>query len=142
MLTQAEADALLAAPKRFVSHPGALTLGIGADQHHALLAGNREEFLLDLWRNSIRLSKIRLQTRARVIYPLARLDIDGAPHTNPDGGQIGGTHLHLYREGFEDRWAFPPGAGEFPRISDPAGALLDFCQFCKIQAVPVQAGLP
>ena len=142
MLTQAEADALLAVQKRFVTSPGVLTLDPGSDQTHDLVAANREEFLLDIWRGTIRLSKIRLQTRARIVYPLARLDIDGAPHTNPDGQWIAGTDLHLYREGFGDRRAQPPDPASFPRVSDPAGALLDFLAFCNIAAVPVQSSLP
>lgn len=142
MLTQAEADALLAAPKRFVSHPGMLTLDPGADRHYPLVDADREEFLLDLWRGTIRLSKIRLQTRARIVYPLARLDIDGAPHTNPDGQRLGGTHIHLYREGFDDRWAYAPSRAAFPRLGDLAGSLLDFCRLCNIESVEVQASIP
>lgn len=141
MLTQDEADAFLALQKQFVTHPGALTLDPGSDQTHHLVAANREEFLLDLWRGTIRLSKIRLQTRARVVYPLVRLDIDGAPHTNPDGVRLGGTHLHRYREGFEDRWAFPPDPVSFANLHDPAGALLDFCRYCRIEHAPVQGPL-
>lgn len=37
---------------------------------------------------------------------LARLDIDTKPHRNPDGSEVGGTHLHLYQEGYGDHWAF------------------------------------
>ena len=37
---------------------------------------------------------------------LARLDIDTKPHHNPDGSKIGGTHLHLFQEGYGDKWAF------------------------------------
>ena len=33
--------------------------------------------------------------------------IYGSPHTNPDDQIIGGTHLHIYKEGFDDRWAYP-----------------------------------
>jgi len=57
---------------------------------------NRERFLLDLWRGIFKLSKVKYQTRGRQIIVLARLDINGAPHTNPDGGKVTGTHLHIY----------------------------------------------
>src|SRR5205085_5602469 len=101
----------------------------------------KEHFLLDFWRGTIRISKFKYQTRARQTTVLARLDIDGSPHTNPDGQVMAGSHLHLYREGFEDKWAFPVPGG-FTDPSDSQQTLLDFCGFCNIQAIPsTQAGL-
>ena len=105
MLTQAEADGLLAMSKRFVSPP-TVSLAPGVDDSYELASEDgKERFLLDVWRGVIRVSKLKYQNRAKKIVVLARLDIDGSPHTNPDGAQLGGTHLHLYREGYEDRWA-------------------------------------
>ena len=103
MLTQTEADTLIAMRKSFLN-PGTISLPRGTDQTHDLIGEDkREGFLLDLWRGTIRLSKFRYQTRGRKVIVLVRLDIDSAPHTNPDGTQIGRSHLHLYREGYEDR---------------------------------------
>jgi Family of unknown function (DUF6978) len=73
---------------------------------------------------------------------LVRLDIDSAPHTNPDGTRLPGTHLHLYREGYDDKWAFPIEPGRFRSIGDISQAFEDFCDYCNIQgAPPYQAGL-
>ncbi|PJM76797.1 DUF6978 family protein [Bifidobacterium felsineum] len=38
---------------------------------------------------------------------LMRLCVNGAPHTNPDGTVTSGTHLHVYREGYDARTADP-----------------------------------
>lgn len=64
-----------------------------------------EEFKLDVRRNKIRLTKATYQTRSKSVLVLARLDIGGAPHRNPDGHEIACPHIHYYREGYDDKWA-------------------------------------
>ena len=114
-----------------------LSLMPGEKQIRQLVASKgHERFLMDFWRGTLRLTKANLQTRARTAVILARLDIDGAPHTNPDGEVIAGTHLHVYREGFEDRWATPL---EPTRFSDPSSlgqCFEDFCRYCRISSRP------
>jgi len=143
VLTQAEADALIAMDKRF-AHPTTIALLPGSDQTHELVGvDDHERFLLDLWRGTFRLSKTRYQTRGRKVIVLVRLDIDGAPHTNPDGQQLGGTHIHVYREGYEDRWAFPLHATQFAGTDDMQRTFREFCDYCRIQNPPAwQGGLP
>lgn len=73
---------------------------------------------------------------------LIRLDIDGAPHTNPDGVRLSGTHLHLYREGYDDKWAEPLDPSRFRDTRDIQRAFEDFCGYCNIQGIPsFQPGL-
>lgn len=38
---------------------------------------------------------------------IALARIDNVAHTNPDGTKLSGAHIHLYREGFADKWAYP-----------------------------------
>jgi len=142
MLTQTEADALIAMGKEFV-RPVTISIPPGADQTHELIGDDkRERFLLDLWRGTLRLSKIKHQTRGRKVVVLVRLDIDGAPHTNPDGAKLSGTHIHLYREGFEDKWAFPVDSEGFQNPSDIQRTLEDFYRYCNVRnAPPFQGGL-
>lgn len=136
MLTQAEADSLMAMRKSFLN-PGTISLPPGGDQTHELIGKNeRELFLLDLWRGTIRLSKFRYQTRGRKVIVLARLDVDGAPHTNPDGTRIGRSHLHLYREGYDDKWAFELEPEVFSDPSTTGRSFEDFCRFCNIDMIP------
>lgn len=88
----------------------------------------------------LRLSKLKYQARGRKVIVLVRLDIDGAPHTNPDGTRLEGTHIHLYRENFEDKWAFPVDSEQFPNPLDIQHALEDFCRYCNIRNAPTFQG--
>src|SRR5579885_152718 len=106
MLTQAEADQLMKLAKHFVRGPATVTIPPGADDTFAG-PGERETFFLDVWRGTLRLTKLKFQNRVRTVVVLVRLDVDGAPHTNPDGQRLAGTHLHLFKEGYDDRWAYP-----------------------------------
>jgi len=142
MLTQSEADQLMTMVKRFLRPPAAVTIPPGADDTYELVGPNeREKFLLDVWRGTLRLSKLRFQNRVRTAVVLVRLDVDGAPHTNPDGERLAGTHLHLFREGYEDRWAFPVDPGKFSLLSDPGMTFQDFCTFCNIESPPPVQGV-
>jgi hypothetical protein len=141
MLTQAEADHFIALTKRFVRPPASISIPPGVDDTYELAAADEERFLLDVWRGTLRLTKLKFQNRVRAIVVLVRLDVDGAPHTNPDGQIIPGTHLHLFREGFEDKWAYPIDPGIFTLLSDPGTTFQDFCAFCKIESPPPVQGV-
>lgn len=137
MLTQAEADALIAMGKTF-ARPSTVSMPGGTDVTYDLVGDDpHERFLLDLWRGTLKLSKLKFQARGKKVIVLVRLDIDGAPHTNPDGNKIGGTHLHVYREGYEDRWALLVDPAVFPNPTDMARAYTDFCQYCNIKNAPL-----
>ena len=142
MMSQTEADALIQVRKIF-SAPTTVLLPPGRDETHELISVDKQErFLLDLWRGTLRLSKLKFQNRARKIVVLVRLDIDGSPHTNPDGAKLGGTHIHIYREGYEDRWAYPLDSSEFVNTSDIWTSLDDFCRYCNIESPSFQGTLP
>jgi hypothetical protein len=107
-LNQQEADSLMAMEKQRVNDeewdfpkPGErLTIPLQSSDR-------RESFTLDVTRASVKLTKATFQNRARQAIVLLRLDIDGAPHRNPDGVDIACPHLHIYREGHGDKWAVP-----------------------------------
>lgn len=102
----------------------------------------REQFLLDIRRGRIDLLKGKYQTRARQVVVLVRLDFGGAPHRNPDDQEIGSPHLHLYREGYGDKWAVEVPVENFPRLSDLWGTLEDFMRFCRVTMPPhIERGL-
>jgi hypothetical protein len=136
MLTQSDADALIAMAKTFVV-ASAIFVPPGIDDTRELIGADpKERFLIDIWRSTFRLSKLRFQNRARQVVVLVRLDIDGARHTNPDGTRLSGTHLHLYREGYDDKWAQPLDPGRFPDTGDIQRAFEDFCGYCNVQGIP------
>ena len=85
-------------------------------------------------------TKVTYQTRARQIIVLARLDF-GPDHRNPDGNIVGSPHLHVYREGYGDKWAYKLDdklkdkiGFDIPVDSADAKNWFDsFLDFCKIE---------
>lgn len=141
MLTQAEADHLIQMSKHFVRPPASITIPPGGDDTYELASiDDRETFLLDVWRGALRLTKLKFQNRVRTAVVLVRLDIDGAPHTNPDGQRLSGTHLHMFKEGYDDRWAYPVDPNSFTLLSDPGATFQDFCAYCNIESPPPVQG--
>lgn len=137
-LTQAEADALMALEKRRVDGTEWDYPDLGGRVTVPLVSTDRREpFLLDLRRARIDLSKGTYQNRGRQVAILARLDFGCMPHRNPDGEEIASPHLHLYREGFGDKWAFPVPSDRFANLDDPWLTLEDFMRFCNIVEPPV-----
>jgi hypothetical protein len=136
-LTQGEADALIAMEKHRVGEDRS-DFPIGGQSVVLQLQSSdkREHFLLDLSRGRIDLLKVKMQNRARQVVVLVRLDMSGAPHRNPDDEEIPAPHLHVYREGYGDKWAFPVPADRFTKITDVWATLEDFMRFCNITQPP------
>lgn len=114
-ITQDEADKLMAMQKKTIDQTEWMFPG-PADRIVVPLTSleKRENFLLDVTRYQIKLTKATFQNRADVVITLYRLDIDGAPHRNPDGEEIPCPHLHIYRHGFGEEWVIPAQATDFP----------------------------
>ena len=106
----------------------------GAIQVPLISSNNRESFSLDISRKRIALTT-KYQVRGRQVVVLARLDF-GAPHRNPDGEELGVPHLHLYREGFGDKWAYPVPDQMLTNPADAWQCLVDFMRFYKVTEVP------
>ena len=135
-LSQSEADALFRMQKRFRSL-AAVDVAPGVNAvHHLDSFDGAEPFIIDVRTNRIRLGKFRYQNRSRRIYILARLCVDGPPHTNPDGVSVGKTHLHRYTEGFEDRFADPIDPLLFSNLSDRVVSFEEFCRVCNVVTLP------
>ena len=141
-LTQQEADSLLAMEKMRIDDQQHLFSGINSSLRIPLKSQDgREEFSLDIYRGKIELLKNTYQNRARNTIVLARLDIGGSPHRNPDGQEIGCPHLHLYKEEFGDKWAVTV-PNNFTNVSDAWQSLQDFMNYCNITRKPdIQKGL-
>ena len=142
-LTQAEAEALIAMEKHHVNEESS---DFPADGESVTLplqsADRREQFLLDLSRSRIDLRKFKIQNRGRQVVVLVWLDLGGAPHRNPDGEEIPVPHLHIYREGYGDKWAVPVPADRFRNLDDVWQTPGDFMGYCNITQAPrLQKGL-
>jgi hypothetical protein len=135
-LDQAEADNLLAVRKFFTSDAAIALPAPGVPDLHKLHSDDpRENFLLDVQHASIALLKATYQLRARSVVVLARLDF-GRYHTNPDGAPVGDPHLHVYRDGYQDQWAFEPDSTRFGNLPDLVASLNDFMLYCNIVDPP------
>jgi hypothetical protein len=138
-LLQAEADGLLAMDKVRTSDTVHAFPALGECLSVVLASSDdREQFHVDINRSRLVLNKCTFNGRARTTIVLARLDLNGAPHRNPDGEEIGCPHLHLYREGFGDKWAYPvPGA--FSDLSDLRRVCSDFLAYFNVTRPPIIA---
>ena len=136
-LTQAEADALIAMEKhRVTDDPTDFPIGGASVVLSLQSVDKREQFLLDLSRGRINLQKVKMQTRGRQVIVLVRLDLGGAPHRNPNGEEVPVPHLHVYREGYADKWAMPVPPDRFRAVTDVWTAFEDFMRFCNITRPP------
>ena len=140
-LSQSEVDALLAMEKCRVDDTNHTFPGLGGSLKIPLKSKDqREEFLLDINRGRIALKKHTFQVRARQICVLARVDIAGAPHRNPDGEEIACPHIHIHRPGADDKWAIPLPPEIFANPENVMQVLEDFMDFCNISEKPIIQG--
>lgn len=109
----------------------------------------RENFLFDVYRGSIKITKVNYQNRVRKAYILRRLDYNGSPHLNPEvetvplpiledynGKEILSTHMHLYVEGFGERWAVPVDIFLSIDKKDIYEIMMEFFRYCNAKQLP------
>lgn len=136
-LTQAEADALLAMEKQRVDEKQWKFPGPGDRLRIPLAsADGREAFTLDVTRAQVKLTKATYQNRARQAIILLRLDLDGPPHRNPDDNEVPCPHLHIYREGYGDKWAMPAPQNLYPNTEDLTSTFAAFMDQCNVTLRP------
>lgn len=140
-LPQDEADRLLAMEKRRTSDsPIMFPKPRRRSSAELRSVDGRETFALDMYFGDIDFPRFVIQIRARHDTALARLELDGPVHLNPDGELVPTPHLHLYREGDGVRWAYPAPADQFSDLSDRWLVWGDFMRFCNITAPPELQG--
>lgn len=142
-ITQAEADKLIEMEKRFVDEEDWIFPAAGQRLAVPLTSlDKRENFTLDITRAQIKLTKATYQNRARQAIVLMRLDLDGPPHRNPDGEEILCPHLHVYREGFGDKWAIAAPLDRYGNAQDLFLTCEAFLRHCNItEPSKMQPGL-
>jgi hypothetical protein len=134
-LSQSDAEALLLMEKIAIHQELVHFPDLGGRIEVPLVSRDKRElFSLDVNRKRIALTTT-YQTRGRQVIVLARLDF-GAPHRNPDGSEIGVPHLHLYREGYGDKWAMKVPDGVLSKPDDAWQVLYDFMTYCHIVEKP------
>jgi len=136
-ISQAEADVLMGMNKIRQDDENHRYPDPGESLRIPLLSENgREEFMLDIARGKIALTKGTFQNRARQVIVLVRLDLGGSPHRNPDDGEIPCPHLHIFMAGYADKWAYPLPENDFTNPLDQEKTLDDFMRYCNITNPP------
>lgn len=134
MLTQQEADALIEALKDIQNVESVFSFPPPGDSKTIDLVSTdkKHEFIVDVNRKgNVSISKeCTYQGRYRRDIPLLRLDVGGPKHTNPDGEELPGTHLHIYRERYGDRYAIAVPE-EIKDTNDLFQTLIDFLIYFK-----------
>lgn len=142
-ISQSEADELIAMEKQRVDDkqwdfptPGeGLAIPLTS-------ADKRENFVLDITRSQVKLTKVTFQNRARQVIILMRLDLDGRPHRNPNDEEVPCPHLHVYREGYGDKWAMPAPVDRYGDITNLGLTCDAFMKHCNIVLLPdIRLGL-
>lgn len=145
ILPQEDADALIQMEKECIGPPNHTFPQPGRKlKIECEPPDGSERFHLDVHRGSINLKKVNQNFRVRTSIVLLRLDVDASTHKNPDGEKIGRTHLHVYREGYGDAWAYEiPGplpedvpTFRYGDLADPMRTLQDFMAYCNITNPP------
>ena len=137
-ITQTEADALMALEKVRTGDEVCYYLFQGESVRVPLASSDgREQFTLDVSRGHIEMLRVKHQTRARQVIILVRLDLGGPPHHNPDGQEVACPHLHVYREGYGDKWAVAVPPDRFPDVGDLWQTLHDFMSYCNVTRPPL-----
>ena len=99
-----------------------------------------DSFMLDFYNGRIEFKKFSINKRYRNTIILIRYCSHGV-HTNPDGIQFTGSHLHLYKEGFDDKFAVGIGTIGATSSSTIVEVLEKFLDYCKIQRISISATL-
>lgn len=105
MLTEEQAKFLIDIEKIILdSH----SLPVNGEKHAYRLSKARSfRKLLDL--HCVSSSKNTEKYSYTIIYRGIRIfsvDLKASPHTNPDGSKVSGNHMHLYKDGFFDQYAY------------------------------------
>lgn len=96
-----------------------------------------DKFIIDINRKGqIKLKRCTYQTRYQKSIVLLRIDLDGPPHTNPDLEKIDCPHIHIYKEGYETRWAYPLKDVIIADPKDLVEVLIKFLEYNKINNIP------
>ena len=136
-IAQAEYEFLMQQDKEFedLIHP--IQLGPAPLQWTKKINSTKtkEVFLFDFYRGSVELSKYTFNKRYRQTVILLRYD-NGGRHTNPDGVLFEGPHVHLYREGYNDKFAFQVSEVGINTSDSMEEVLKKIMQFCNIKRFP------
>jgi hypothetical protein len=135
-MNQSEATSLIAMDK-ILNEINVTLPQIGDKKSYKVASVNgRHQFVLDFHRFGRYSVSCTLQERYQNTEILVRLDIgDSKRHKNPNGTIITGSHIHIYRENYNDKWAFSAGeiaSGLSLDLNNALAVFSGFCDYCHI----------
>ncbi|MFN8355452.1 MAG: hypothetical protein U0Y10_13430 [Spirosomataceae bacterium] len=137
-LTQAEFDFLMKLEKEFEDKSTILLYPAPMQWTRKIKSTSSKDFFcLDFYRGTFKVQKYTYNHRYKQTLAIFRFDSYGI-HTNPDGQKIEGFHIHVYKEGFGDKFAYP--ASEFGiKESDTMEIILEkFLLYCNIKPIGIE----
>ena len=142
-LAQDEADTLIQLEKKASGEQEFTLPDFGGTVNIPLVSHDeRENFSLDVARGRVELTRGKNQLRGRNVIVLVRLDYGGSPHRNPDDEEVPCPHIHLYREGYGDKWASTLPKGVFSNLINHIVTICEFMDYCRVTVRPkLQEGL-
>lgn len=142
-LTNNEFTLLLNAHKKFKDEKIQLPSSGESKRFDILCTDRREKLFLDVNRSGrIEINKSTLQHR--YVEPLIRIDLDSPPHTNPDGTKTSRNHIHVYKEGYGDSWAYDLDkfkGFKFNTVMNFSNIFIDICGYCNIEMPEIQVSM-
>lgn len=136
-LSKNEIEYLLSLEKNYVESQKFKFPSLGGKIAIPLISKDKsEDFILDISRSRVDIIKNTFQNRVRKTIILLRLDINSAPHRNPDGEVLTGPHLHIYTEGYGDKYAYSLPEF-FDDCKEPKDFLEKFMDYCHIIKKPI-----
>ncbi len=137
-LTQAEYNTLMQLIKEFKEDD---ELNLNDRWNREVLAPETGDmFVLDFYRGRIEFKKFSINKRYKKTVILIRFCSHGF-HTNPDGTQLKGPHLHLYKEGYDDKFAVDIKQIGATESSSMTEIMEKFLEYCKINKIPIKGTL-
>jgi len=136
-LTQGQADALINIRKMFLDKSPLIINRPSNIQRELQSQGNPEDrFYLNVSQKAIEFGRYSSVTRFFSV-PLIRACInEDSIHENPDGEVIKGCHIHIYKEGNRDNYAYPLSKYGFSSI-EMTKFLSDFLKLCAIEKIDI-----
>ncbi|MBA7515330.1 hypothetical protein ES705_07369 [subsurface metagenome] len=135
-ITQAEFDYLIKLEKRFeTSHELVLGPAPLSWERNINAIKTKDTFIFDFYRGSFELSKYTYNKRYRQTIILLRYDANGR-HTNPDGATFDGPHVHIYKEGFDDKFAYPVTDIGIDETDGMKAVLEKFLIYRNVKSIP------
>jgi hypothetical protein len=137
-ITQKEYDFLMVQDKEFDDLIPPIQLGPAPIQWTRQIKSPtiKEIFQLDFYRGSFELTKYTINKRHRQTIIMLRYD-NGGRHTNPDGVILEGSHVHLYREGYNDKFAYPISEIGITNSDSMEIVFNKIMQFCNVKKFPI-----